>query len=432
MIPTMLDLDFHNYIASKPERDQTKEKTPAAPEASTSIGETETAAEVAQSDGWASAREKEIEALAAQTQAWAAAREQEIEAKAAQTQAWATAREQEIEAIATQTRAWVAAREKELEAKVEQTQAWAAAREQEIEAKIAQTKAWAAAREQEIEATVAQTKEWAAAREKELEAKAALTLAWARTREQEIETQREWAARREEALRRVSANVMPEPFDYTRRLAAANSQPCQGGGKIFGIGWQKTGTTSLEAFFKDLGFTCGDHTAGALLLRDLALRNFDPIIALARSAQFFQDIPFSLPFTFSVLDKEFPGAKFILSIRSDADEWYASLIRFVTKLVGKNRLPTADDLKNSPLLYNGFMFETACLITGLSEDELFDKAKAVAAYENHNAAVAEYFRHRPEALLTVNLADTDAAERIMTFVGMPYDGRSMPHLNKSG
>ena len=76
--------------------------------------------------------------------------------------------------------------------------------------------------------------------------------------------------------------------------------------------------------------------------------------------------------------------------------------------------------------------------TAAREKELAAKAAQTqawaAAREKEiatNAAVAEYFRHRPEALLTVNLADADAAERIMTFLGMPYDGRAMPHLNRT-
>jgi len=42
----------------------------------------------------------------------------------------------------------------------------------------------------------------------------------------------------------------------------------------------------------------------------------------------------------------------------------------------------------------------------------------------------QYLRHRPEFLLTVNVAAADAAERIMAFVQIPYRGETMPHLNR--
>ena len=138
-----------------------------------------------------------------------------------------------------------------------------------------------------------------------------------------------------------------------------------------------------------------------------------------------------MPFTFVALDREFPGAKFILSVRSDADEWYGSLIRYFTNLIGKGRLPIADDLKEFPYPYKGWMFEAAMLIAATAEQELFDKSKWIRFYESHNAAVWEYFRHRPQSLLTIDLADRDAAERLMNFLGLPYDGQAMPHLNRT-
>jgi Sulfotransferase domain len=201
--------------------------------------------------------------------------------------------------------------------------------------------------------------------------------------------------------------------------------------KIFCVGLGKTGTTSLEVFFSTLGFELGDQAKGEMLVRDWAVRNFEPIIALARTAQVFQDVPFSLPFTFVILDWAFPDSKFILSVRDDAEQWYRSMIRFHTKLIGKNRIPTADDLKEFPYRYNGWLFEARKLIYGVSEEDPYDKTRVLKLYESHHSAVSEYFRHRPESLLAVNVSDADAAEKIMAFLGLPYAGQKMPHLNRS-
>jgi hypothetical protein len=200
--------------------------------------------------------------------------------------------------------------------------------------------------------------------------------------------------------------------------------------KVFCIGAGKTGTTSLEAFFRTLGLTLGDQQAGERLVWAWAERNFAPIIDLARSAQVFQDIPFSLPFTYVALDQAFPDAKFILSVRDDAEQWYRSLTRYHTKILGKGCLPTADDLKKFIYIYEGWIFDSMQLIYGISEDDPYPKTQLIAQYEAHNRTVADYFRTRPEALLTVDLSDPRAAASIMTFLELPYSGETMPHLNQ--
>jgi len=201
--------------------------------------------------------------------------------------------------------------------------------------------------------------------------------------------------------------------------------------KIFCICFGKTGTTSLRAFFAALGFKPGDQAKGELLVREWALRNFEPIIELANSAQVFSDIPFSLHFTFSALDMAFPGSKFVLSVRDSAEQWYASLLRFNTLIVGKGRLPTGDDLKEFSYRHRGWVLEAAQLIYGVSEEDPFNKSRLMAAYENHNYAVQQYFRYRPKTLIVVNLADDGAARKMCEFLGLSYAGQSMPHLNPS-
>src|SRR5690554_812633 len=72
--------------------------------------------------------------------------------------------------------------------------------------------------------------------------------------------------------------------------------------KIFGIGANKTGTTSLKAAMRAMGYSIGDQRIAENLVTDWAKRDFARIVEYCRSAQFFQDIPFSKPYTFVVLD----------------------------------------------------------------------------------------------------------------------------------
>lgn len=201
--------------------------------------------------------------------------------------------------------------------------------------------------------------------------------------------------------------------------------------KVFCVGAGKTGTTSLEVFFRSLGFRVGDQAKGELLLQDWAARNFAPIISLARSAQFFQDLPFNCPDTFQAMDTAFPGSKFILSVRDDPEQWYVSLTRFHTKLLGRGRLPTAADLREFPYRYKGWILESLILVYGVAEDEPYRKDILINAYERHNAAVKKYFTHCSASLLVVNVAEPDTAQRIIEFVGLPYQGEQIPHLNRS-
>ena len=115
--------------------------------------------------------------------------------------------------------------------------------------------------------------------------------------------------------------------------------------KVFCVGRNKTGTTSLAEVMTRLGYRAGDQPKAELLIEDWARGDYDAIRKHCRRRDFFQDIPFSLPGTFQAMDGAFPKSRFILTVRSNAEEWYESLVRFHTKLIGAGRLPTADDLR---------------------------------------------------------------------------------------
>jgi len=201
--------------------------------------------------------------------------------------------------------------------------------------------------------------------------------------------------------------------------------------KVFCIGQNKTGTTSIEKVLKQLGYKMGNQQKGELLTHEWAVRNFKNIIKLCKTADAFQDVPFSNDFTYQALDISFPKSKFILTVRENKDVWFDSITRFHTKIVGKGRLPTADDLKGFKYRYQGFMWEAAQVKYGINEDTLYDREIYTNQYENHNKRVLDYFKHRQEDLLVLDIAETDAMEKIYDFLGQKYSGEKMPHLNKS-
>jgi len=201
--------------------------------------------------------------------------------------------------------------------------------------------------------------------------------------------------------------------------------------KIFCVGYSKTGTTSIERALRDLGYKVGVQSEAEILMDDWAMRDFRRIIQYCETADAFQDLPFSVDFTFQILDYAFPGSKFILTIRSDADEWYESLIRFYKKIMKTTRTPIADDLKMFPYGGEGWFWRQEQNIFGVDESNFLDKQIYKAHYTNYNNRVLEYFRFRPKDLLVLNLADPSAMKSLCEFLGIKYVGQIMPYLNQS-
>lgn len=201
--------------------------------------------------------------------------------------------------------------------------------------------------------------------------------------------------------------------------------------KIFCIGANKTGTTSVERVFRSLGLKVGNQARAERLLHDWGRRDFRKIISYCRWAEAFQDIPFSYPDTFRYMDAAFPGSKFILTVRNNPDEWFDSLVRFHTQLVGKNRIPTAEDLRQFNYLYPGFLWDAQRLRYGADESTVYDRQLYTRCYREHNQAVMGYFKGRREDLLVLNVAESDAMEKLLTFLGYAYSGQKMPHVNAS-
>lgn len=200
--------------------------------------------------------------------------------------------------------------------------------------------------------------------------------------------------------------------------------------KVFGIGANKTGTTSLKTAMKDLGYVIGSQKKAENFLYDWGKRDFHRIIKFCYSAQFFQDIPFSLPFTYTVLDQKFPGSKFILTVRNNSDEWYDSLVKYHSLKWGSdNDVPDMKKLKSSSYRSQGWAWDALDIVCNVSEQDPYNKNHLISYYENHNRAVQEYFRYRPQDLLILNPSETDAMKKLYDFLGLDFHGKAFPRVN---
>lgn len=202
--------------------------------------------------------------------------------------------------------------------------------------------------------------------------------------------------------------------------------------KIFCVGANKTGTTSLKSAMTDLNFIVGYQTRAEKLLPAWSRRNFNPIINYCYTAQFFQDIPFSLPYTYVALDQAFPNSKFILTVRDDTEQWYNSITRSHAKIWGKDgRIPTEQDLKQADYHYDGGVWKSFNLIFQTPHSNPYHKEIFFDFYEQHNKEIKTYFRHRQDDLLILNVAEKGAYKKLCDFLGVVGENSDFPWKNKT-
>jgi hypothetical protein len=193
--------------------------------------------------------------------------------------------------------------------------------------------------------------------------------------------------------------------------------------KVFGVGLSKTGTTSLARALGDVGYRVGNQHRAEFLLTPYARCDFAPILAHCRTAGAFLDFPFFFLDTCQEVDGAFPGSRFILTLRDDAEQWYRSLIAFLSKLFGHGEVPTAADLRRATYVWPGWMRESVRLAYRTPDEDVLGHDALVASYVAHNEGILEYFADRPGDLLVINLADADAYARFCAFLDIdspPY------------
>jgi hypothetical protein len=178
--------------------------------------------------------------------------------------------------------------------------------------------------------------------------------------------------------------------------------------KIFCLGFQKTGTSSLAIALEHLGYrVCGYHQ-----FRDLAAGPalttaviHDRVRSLLDEYDAFKDTPW--PVLFKELDQWCPGSRFIVVIR-DPKKWIRSASR---------------DFQRYPNEIHRWIYGSAFPVG--NEDAW------IRRYTTHNREVQEYFAGRSDDLLTLQLDDGEVNWRsICNFLGHDVPDRPWPHANK--
>ncbi len=181
--------------------------------------------------------------------------------------------------------------------------------------------------------------------------------------------------------------------------------------KLFGIGFHKTGTTSLGIALSILGYkNCKGlkyfkaKWSQELTIQFLQEKNYKPFLDFVGDYDSSQDNPWYL--MYEELDNYFPNSKFILTERS-VESWRKSCLYFFKD-------------KKKPI--HQIIYGT----TGFIDNELTYLQK----YQEHNQKVKAYFKDRPEDLLIVNWENGDGWKELCSFLDKPIIALPFPHFNK--
>lgn len=202
--------------------------------------------------------------------------------------------------------------------------------------------------------------------------------------------------------------------------------------KIFVIGRNKTGTTSIKKAFDDLGFIVGNQRNAERLQKYYLKTDFNPIIQYCKSAEVFQDYPFSYPETYKFVDKAYPNSKFILTVRDSPEQWYDSISKFHAKLFGKGILPTKSDLENATYVEKGWVWRNFSFFYNPPNlEDIYSKNNLIKTYIDYNKEVINYFKNRPDDLLILNLSDENAYQKFIDFIDIKSPFSDFPWINKT-
>ena len=176
-------------------------------------------------------------------------------------------------------------------------------------------------------------------------------------------------------------------------------------GKVIGVGFQKTGTSTLRDALRILDYSVKDTTTRALI--PILKNDYKKVLKIIDSFDAIEDTPWYI--IYKELDKLLPGSKFILTIR-DEQSWYKSVSRHI------------GDLRSA---HHEWIYGKG---KGLPKDY---KENTINVYNNHNKEVVEYFKNRPNDLLIIDFTKGDRWDKLCDFLDKDIPKELFPHANNS-
>ena len=186
--------------------------------------------------------------------------------------------------------------------------------------------------------------------------------------------------------------------------------------KIFVIGSNKTGTTSLTKSLNMLGYNvCPEYcySPNSNILRNFQLGNYEKLFYLVNQYDAFEDRPWNHTDFYKLLDNKYPNSKFILTIR-DTDKWVNSVKKWGNKIGLVN-----------PKFYT--IVSQTCY--GV-DDYLSNEDIMMSKYNERNLEIIDYFKDKNN-LLIINVEDGVGWEKLCPFLKCKTPNKPFPHLNKN-
>jgi hypothetical protein len=171
--------------------------------------------------------------------------------------------------------------------------------------------------------------------------------------------------------------------------------------KVFGIGFQKTATSSLGEALELLGYSV--HGPFGWTDPEIRYTALHRAMSIANDYDAFQDFPWAL--LYKQLDDKFPGSKFILTLR-DEECWFKSMV----KHFGVRATPMREWVYGVPY--------------PRGQRDIY-----IQRYRSHNEEVKSYFQGRPNDLLVMNITEGDAWNVLCPFLGHAVPDADFPRAN---
>lgn len=231
--------------------------------------------------------------------------------------------------------------------------------------------------------------------------------------------------------------------DQFKKLASPTTLSRKNYNKVFGIGFNKTGTTTLAGVLQLYGLNMPSQQEQEIrLTRQTFATNYSEFKSFVAKYDAFQDLPFSQGEVYVVADALFPYSKFILTER-DSQAWFNSLCRFHSKLFNIDNihhLTEHDIITKFNYLYSSYFHENTrrflAKFKGEKENiqwqKLYDRDFYIQKYEQRNERIKKYFMNATEKLLVIDITKEKTTSKICEFLQIPKElAIDMPHLNKT-
>ena len=180
--------------------------------------------------------------------------------------------------------------------------------------------------------------------------------------------------------------------------------------KIFEIGVQKMGTTSLGRAYEILGLKhMGWNSEAHNLFVESKHRDYKTLFDIIDQYDAFQDGPWH-DCDYRILDGSYPGSKFILPDRDD-DSWIRSKEQWMSPAINAGNLDPKF-LNPSWITYRDSVIEALL-------------ARKHYKYDR----IKEYFVDRPDDLLVIQICDGEGWQKLCPFLGEKIPEESFPARN---